>query len=252
VALTIIVVAIFSFMAEYTDSSLGMGYGTTLTPLLLLLGFSSGQVVPAILVQELISGAVASGSHHIIGNVDFRPRGLAARLGVVLGICGLLGGAMAATVALHLPEATIKAITGIIVMAMGLLVIGATRLNVSFSWWRAGGLGLVAAVNKGFMGGGYGPVMTAGQVVIGVAPHQAVAITSLSEAMTCIGGLAAYFLGGATLCWPLVIGMVTGGALAAMLSAPTIRALPTAKLRTALAVACFALGSLTLIKVLLK
>jgi len=28
-----------AFLCEYTDSTLGMGYGTTMTPILLLMGF---------------------------------------------------------------------------------------------------------------------------------------------------------------------------------------------------------------------
>ena len=35
-----IAIAAVSFAAEYVDSSLGMGYGTTLTPVLLLIGFA--------------------------------------------------------------------------------------------------------------------------------------------------------------------------------------------------------------------
>ncbi len=47
-----------SFVAEHVDSSTGMGYGTTLRPMLLLLGFGPQQIVPAVLLQELISGSL--------------------------------------------------------------------------------------------------------------------------------------------------------------------------------------------------
>ncbi len=71
VALAIIIVA---FIAEYVDSSLGMGYGTTLTPLLLFFGYKTMQVVPAVLLSELITGLLAGFTHHAVGNVDFRPK----------------------------------------------------------------------------------------------------------------------------------------------------------------------------------
>ena len=37
-----------AFVCEFVDSTLGMGYGTSLTPILLLMGFEPLQVVPAV------------------------------------------------------------------------------------------------------------------------------------------------------------------------------------------------------------
>ena len=71
--------AVLAFAAEYIDSSLGMGYGTTLTPILLLLGVEPLQVVPAILLSQLIAGLAASVIHHAVGNVNLRPKTLHPR-----------------------------------------------------------------------------------------------------------------------------------------------------------------------------
>ena len=38
-----------AFVCEFIDSTLGMGYGTSLTPILLLMGLEPLQVVPAVL-----------------------------------------------------------------------------------------------------------------------------------------------------------------------------------------------------------
>jgi len=48
------VLVIGAFICEYVDSTLGMGYGTTLTPVLLLVGFAPMQIVPAILLSEFM------------------------------------------------------------------------------------------------------------------------------------------------------------------------------------------------------
>ena len=48
-----------AFACELIDSGLGMGYGTILTPTLLLMGFAPEIVVPAILFSELLSGFAA-------------------------------------------------------------------------------------------------------------------------------------------------------------------------------------------------
>lgn len=243
-------VVLLSFACEYVDSSIGMGYGTTLTPMLLLLGLNPAAVVPAVLVQELISGSANVISHQRLGNVDLRPSGRALRMGALLGVCGLLGGALAARVALNLPADTVKLVTGIIVASMGVAVIGAGHLRLRFSWPRAGALGLVAAINKGFMGGGYGPIVSSGQIVTGIAPREAVAITSFAEATTCAGALAGYLTAGTPIPWALAGSLVAGGVVASVMGAATVRVMPERGLKWAIAGGCVVLGGLTLLKVL--
>jgi len=42
----IITIIVFAFLCEYLDSTLGMGYGTTLTPVFLLMGFRPMEIIP--------------------------------------------------------------------------------------------------------------------------------------------------------------------------------------------------------------
>lgn len=247
----VLVGATLSFCAEYVDSTLGMGYGTTLSPLLMLLGFTPAQVVPAVLGQQLICGVVASMSHHAVGNVDFGRGRRAIKLALLLGGSALVGSYVAARVSLSLEAMTVKLVTGLIVIAMGVVAIVSGRVRLKFSWWRAGVLGLVAAANKGFMGGGYGPLVTAGQLVVGTGVREAVAVTSLAEALCCVGGLTGYLTSGVGMFWPLAGGLLLGGVVAAGLSAVTVRAVKPESLRGAVAACCFALGLLTLLRVVL-
>ncbi|MHC5157099.1 MAG: TSUP family transporter, partial [Planctomycetota bacterium] len=120
--MVIVMILIISFLCEYMDATLGMGYGTTLTPLLLLLGFAPGIVVPAILVSQLISNTLASICHHREGNVNFRPNGrqvfeirglihpaayfkgvrqsfpIHLKVGLLFGGCGVIGAIVAVIV----------------------------------------------------------------------------------------------------------------------------------------------------------
>ena len=48
-----ITITVIAFFCEMVDSTLGMGYGTTLTPLLLVMGFEPLEIVPAVLFSEL-------------------------------------------------------------------------------------------------------------------------------------------------------------------------------------------------------
>ena len=68
------VVAVMSLFCGYVDASLGMGYGTTLTPILLIAGFAPLEVVPAVLLGQIAGGLVGGLAHHRMGNInlDFR------------------------------------------------------------------------------------------------------------------------------------------------------------------------------------
>ena len=70
--LTGLCIGAIAFLAEYVDSALGMGYGTTLTPILLMMGYEPMQVVPAVLLSELVTGLLAAMAHHVAGNANFR------------------------------------------------------------------------------------------------------------------------------------------------------------------------------------
>src|SRR6478736_6525585 len=65
---TFIMIALLSFVFEFLDSSTGMGFGTSLSPILLLLGFDPLTVVPVLLVSESISGVTAGWFHHEFEN----------------------------------------------------------------------------------------------------------------------------------------------------------------------------------------
>ncbi|MBM3284749.1 MAG: sulfite exporter TauE/SafE family protein, partial [Candidatus Aminicenantes bacterium] len=69
--LALVVIAL-AYVCEYIDSSLGMGYGTTLTPLLMIAGFKPLQIVPSILLSEFITGLLAGFFHHRHKNVNFK------------------------------------------------------------------------------------------------------------------------------------------------------------------------------------
>jgi len=68
----IAIMIVCSFLFEYIDATLGMGYGTTLTPVFLLMGFDPIEIIPAVLLSQLICGLLAAICHHREGNVDFK------------------------------------------------------------------------------------------------------------------------------------------------------------------------------------
>mgnify|MGYP001161808277 CR=1 FL=1 len=73
-----------AFACEFVDTSIGMGYGTMLAPILLLLGYEPSAVVPAILVSECFTGITGAYCHHTFKNVTFGRNTLATRVALVL------------------------------------------------------------------------------------------------------------------------------------------------------------------------
>ena len=61
-------VATVSLLCEYMDALVGMGYGTTLTSLLLAVVFLPLGVVSAVLLGQLVGGPVGSLAHQRLGN----------------------------------------------------------------------------------------------------------------------------------------------------------------------------------------
>jgi len=247
-----IILAIFltAMLCEYVDSSLGMGYGTMLTPLLLAAGFEPLRIVPCVLLSEFISGLSAGIMHHHDGNVDFLRDHQARRTALLLSMLSVVGAVAAVVFAFRLPTFWLKAAIAIIILSVGVLSLATIRRQFRYRSGHIIAIGVVAAFNKGLSGGGYGPLVTAGQVVSGVAAKGAVAITSLAEALTCIVGLAAYLLLGGTLDLALAVPLMLGAILSVPMATLTVRRLPEGFMRGSVGVFTCLLGIFTLVKLL--
>lgn len=167
-----ILIIIIAFFSEYIDSTLGMGYGTILTPVLLLLGFSPLQVVPSVLLSELVTGLLAGFTHHSVGNVDFRPktmnpkkifltikkygifesfeRGIPSHFKIVLLIasCSIVGTVLAVFIAVNIPKFYLKLYIGVLIFTIGLVILLTLNKNFGFSWKKVTGLSIIASFIK--------------------------------------------------------------------------------------------------------
>ncbi|MBK1709988.1 sulfite exporter TauE/SafE family protein [Marichromatium gracile] len=240
-----------ALLCEYLDSSLGMGYGTTLTPLLLLAGFAPLQIVPAVLLSELFTGLAAGLLHHRDGNIDLRRDHQARRTFWLLATLSAVGAISAVLLAVRLSTQWFSVAIAVIVLGMGLVTLITARRRLRYRPAGILAIGSIAAFNKGLSGGGYGPLVTSGQVVSGVAPRQAVAITSMAEALTCLIGLTAYLLLGGAIDWSLALPLSAGALLSVPLATVTVRRLPEALIRGAVGVLTLTLGALLAFKLLL-
>ena len=269
----VIIIVFIAFWCEYMDSTLGMGYGTTLTPVLLLFGFSPLQIVPAILLSELVTGLLAGFFHHREGNVNFKPettnfslimnqlkslgyvesfkRGVPLHLKValLLAICSILGTVVAVLIAVNISKFWLTLYIGCLVLSMGFVILLTLNKNYGFSWKKIVSLGLIASFNKGMSGGGYGPVVTGGQILSGVEAKSAIGITSLAEGMTCIVGVITYLLvAQKTIDWRLAPVIIAGAVCSVPFTAKTVKKINTKYLNTAIGILTVILGIVTLVK----
>jgi hypothetical protein len=241
---------LLALACEYVDSTLGMGYGTILTPLLLLMGHGTGQIVPSVLLSEFMTGILAGIFHHELGNVNLRPGSRPFKVAMVLGACSIVGTLAAVFVAVNLPAWALKAYIGVLVLAIGIGILVTLRKTFAFSWKKVVGLGLLAAFNKGISGGGYGPLVCGGQVLTGVEGREAIGITSLAEGLACLVGVLTYQLtGNGGVDWTLAPSLALGAMLSVPLAAITVKKIPMRQMRGAIGVAVTALGLFTLSKI---
>lgn len=238
-----------AMVCEYIDSSLGMGYGTALTPTLLLVGFEPLQIVPCILFSEFITGLAAVAMHQRDANVDFIRDRESLKVGGLLSVLSLLGALFAVVFAVRISADSLKIAIAIIVLGAGLITLLTAKKRLQYRKRHIIALGALAAFNKGMSGGGYGPLVTAGQVVSGIEAKKAVAITSLAESFTCLVGLGVYFMMGKEFDWMLALPLTAGAVLSVPLATYTVKAASENKMRIGVGIATCALGGLALAKI---
>ncbi len=242
-------ISFLAFFSEYMDAALGMGYGTTLTPLLLLLGFRPLEVVPAVLFSQFVTSLVAGFFHHRFGNVDFRRKSPHLKVVSVLVFSGIVGSIGAVFISLNIPQLLVKTYIGLMVLGIGIAMLINMNKSYSFSWKKVAGFGLIAAFNKGISGGGYGPIVTGGQILSGLDEKNAVGITSLAEGLICIVSVAIYFATRNVESWKLVPYVLIGALISVPFAAVTVKMVNARMLRTGIAILTILLGIATLLKI---
>ncbi|UCG58934.1 MAG: sulfite exporter TauE/SafE family protein [Phycisphaerales bacterium] len=266
---TVILVVLGGFLCEFVDASMGMMYGTILSPVLIIAGFEPVLIVPSILFSQALGGFTASIFHHQLKNVNLAPTTLnpkvvarkLSELGCVesfkrgttkdlkvsfcvssLGIAATIG---AALIAVSIPKTLLRTYIGILVLVMGIILLSGSEFR--FSWKKMVAVGVLSAFNKGISGGGFGPVVTSGQIIAGRDGKSAIGATTFAEAPICIFGFLTFLITKGISDWNLLILLSIGALLGAPLGALLTSKLKSEKrLRLVLAILTLVLGTWTL------
>ncbi len=247
---TVLAIFLAALGCEYMDSSMGMGYGTTLTPLLILSGFEPLQIVPAVLLSELITGISAGLLHQRDGNVDFLHDAQARKTVLLLGSLSGIGALSAVWLAVTVSKFWLGIGITVIILTMGVVIMLTRKHQIPYRAGSIAAVGAVAAFNKGLSGGGYGPLVTAGQIVSGLPAKHAVAVTSVAESLTCLIGILGYLALGKPISWELAIPLTFGALLSVPMATLTVRRTSEATLRSVVGVVTLVLGGIALLKLL--
>lgn len=236
------------FFCELVDSSMGMGYGTSLTPILLLLGYQPLEIVPTVLLTEFASGLAAAFFHSEAGNVNFIRTQMHRGTAMVLSVGSVLGVVLGVNLALQVSKFALQTIIGLVIISAGLFLWLYSSRPMVYRRWKMVVLAVVASFNKALSGGGYGPLVTSGQVLGGLEGRAAVAITSLAESFTCLAAAALYLWKGKTIALELLLPAAAGALLAVPFSAHIVKQIPDRTLKKSIATLAILLGGLTLWK----
>lgn len=250
-SVTVLILIIFiSFIAQFLNTALGEGFGTIVVPSFVLLGFDPIEIVPSLLFVQVFTGILSAIFHHRSGNVDFSIEGKSFKIALVLTFFSIIGGGSAAFLAVNLSQFFVKIYVGLIAFSMGVLVLVLRERKIGFSWLKINFLGFFASFNKGISGGGYGPIITSGQILSGLDSKSSVSISSFTEAITCLIALLVYLLKVEIINFMPVLPLLLGSILAIPFAVRMVKRSDGGKHVIAIGVITVFLGLATLIKVL--
>lgn len=257
----ILIIILLAFFFETMDSAAGMGFGTGLAPILLLMGYNSLQVVPTLLISEAITGIMDAVFDHEFKNVQFsfRPLNDTTRVTLYIAFFGCLATFVSVFLshyAIVFPEEVIKVYVAILVLFMGLLGILRIRIKnskvYSYKPKMLFAFSALAGFNKGIGGGGYGPVVTLGQIFSGIYEKSATAIVSFAEGLVSVTGIIVFFFisfAGVNVDLFLLPSIFTGGFFAAILAPYLVRVLPNKVWKALIPLYAFGIGIYLLLKI---
>jgi hypothetical protein len=237
-----------SFSSGLIDLSLGMGYGFTVTPVMLLLGYTTAETVPTVLFSSFIGGAASSFFNHRLRNADFTPGGRDLKIALVTGGLGVVGAVIGVNTSLSLPERTVGLYIGALVIASGALMLTSKSLISSFSWPKMTIISILGSFNKGISGSGFGPIITTGAIMSGLDEKTSISIQALSETLVSLVGFATYTALQSQVNIPMIAAMSLGVTLASPFAATIVKKTRGNTLKTMIGILSLLVGASTLLK----
>ncbi len=233
------------FAAQLVDGAIGMAYGVTATTVMLSMGVTAPAASASVHAAEVFTTAASGFSHWRLGNVDFR---LLRRL----ALPGMLGGALGAYVLSEAGEA-LRPFVSAYLLAMGGYILWkavAERPTNDEPPRHVSVLGLIGGFLDAVGGGGWGPMVASTLIGGGTKPRFAIGSVNLTEFLVTATTTATFVFTIGLELWPIILGLILGGMIAAPFAAVATRRLPDKPLMILVAVVVMILSLRDLIRIL--
>ncbi len=252
-----IIIAIIAFSSAFINSIAGGGYGTLITPFLLLVGHEPVQFIPAILLSHALISTIL-----IINMRRNHKKGLfcefqddcfyektSLKYIVSFGVIGLFASIFLVS---YIDQLYIKIYIGSLTIFLGVVILILRKKTFKFSKKRIAGVSIVAAFNKGMSGGGYGSIISCGQILAGVNCKKALSTSYYAEAVISYMGFILYLIVFQNvLNTTITMFMVIGALLAIPLAIKSIEKVSSSKLTTIIGIILIILGFITISQIIL-
>ncbi len=249
-------VIMLALVFEFMDAAAGMGFGTALTPLLLVMGFDPLQIVPVVLIQQTVAGLVGAFLHREFQNVEwkFKPLSETVRLCLIIASSGTVL-VLLATIGIYavmdLDPIWIKLYVALLLLGMGGISLVQSRHERPYRPNMLIAFGALAGFNKGVGGGGYGPVVTIGGLMAGVPVKSMLGVTALSEGVVCFVAVVAWMAmaaNGLTIDYVLLPSVMLASMVSAVLAPYLTRVFPERIWTTVVPAYCLVVVGITIWK----
>lgn len=213
--------ALVGLLAQLVDGALGMAYGLVSNAILLAMGLPPAVASATVHTAEVFTTGVSGTSHAWFGNVRWK-------LFWQLAIPGAIGGILGATFLANVPGELIRPFVNAYLLILGSMVLlraFGKRLS-RHQVHHAGVLGFFAGLLDAIGGGGWGPLATSTLIARGGAVRGTIGSVNAAEFVVtvCVSATLVMHVGIGH--WPIVLGLLTGGIVAAPFAAWLVRHLP--------------------------
>ena len=211
------------FLAQMTDGSLGMGYGTISTTFLLANGVNTAIVSSRVHSARVFSSGVSGYSHHRFGNIN-------KKLFKALVVPGIFGAVTGAALAFYAQKYStwVRIPVCLYTVYLGYFIIRKAfkKQNPHDKVKRAGWLASVGGFTDAFAGGGWGSLVTSTLISKRKSPRYVVGSVCLAEFFVVLASSITFFIFLKSIPFLDIAGLIIGGLIAAPIAAKLVGKLP--------------------------
>ncbi len=239
----ILLYVLVGFIAQMVDGAIGMAFGVITTSVLLSVGVPPATASACVHAAATFTTGASGLAHWKLGNVN---RQLLWRLAVP----GMIGGALGAYVLTSVSGEVLKPIISAYLLLIGLFIIY-KALHKKHSFVddppsNVTPLGIVGGFADAVGGGGWGPIVTSTLIGRGSTPRYTIGSVNMAEFFVTVVISVALIVSIGLELWPIILGLIIGGVVAAPFAALGAKYIPPKLIMTIVGIVVMLLSARTI------